>query len=296
MVVSIYINGGLCNQLFEIFTTIAFAIENNLQFIFPYTNNVGDRPDRPRYWHSFLKPLLQYTTKSPFSFIDDNYLFSLPRYEEPRFHYIKIPASDNIILYGYFQSYKYFDKYKNNIFDILQIKEQINDIKNEYISYFPENKCTISMHFRLGDYKQKQEYHPIMPYIYYEKSIHHIIYCLKKNIDENNKTELPHVFVNYFCEAEDNIFVLGIINKLKEKFDYLTFVKIDDNIPDWKQLLIMASCTHNIIANSSFSYFGAYFNQNINKIVCYPKRWFGQRYGQYNVSDICPLDWTKITE
>ena len=295
MVVSVYIMGGLCNQLFEIFTTIAFAIENNLQFIFPYTNNVGDRPDRPRYWHSFLKPLLQYTTNSPFLFVDDNYLFSLTRYNEQSFNYIKIPAADNIMLFGYFQSYKYFDKYKNNIFNILQVKEQMNDIKNEYISYFPENNCIISMHFRLGDYKQKQEYHPIMPYIYYEKSIQYIICCLKKNVDELNKNELP-IVVNYFCEAEDNEFVLSIINQLKQKYNYITFIKIDDNIPDWKQLLIMASCNHNIMANSSFSYFGAYFNQNINKIVCYPKKWFGEINCYHDISDMCPPVWNKITE
>ena len=57
----------------------------------------------------------------------------------------------------------------------------------------------------------------------------------------------------------------------------------------------MASCTHNIMANSTFSYFGAYFNQNINKIVCYPDRWFGIRLCEYNINDLCPPEWTKIT-
>ena len=53
-------------------------------------------------------------------------------------------------------------------------------------------------------------------------------------------------------------------------------MKVDDNIPDWKQMLIMANCDANIIANSTFSWWGAYFNKNPKKIVCYPNVWFGQ--------------------
>jgi hypothetical protein len=280
MVVSVIIMGGLGNSLFQIFTTIAYCIENNLQFVFPYTNNVGDRSDRPRYWLSFLNPLLKYTTYKNNNFNDNN-LFSLKHYNERYFHYVKIPYYDNIILYGYFQSYKYFDNYKNEILKMLLIKEQIEQVKNEYIHYFPISNVTISMHFRLGDYKNKSQYHPILPISYYENSIQHIY----------NSTKYEQFIINYFCENEDNEYVLNVIYELKQKYQKIIFVKIDDNIPDWKQLLIMSACDHNIIANSSFSYFGAYFNQNKDKIVCYPKIWFGEYYHHYNVNDICEPKW-----
>ena len=51
---------------------------------------------------------------------------------------------------------------------------------------------------------------------------------------------------------------------------------------------------HNIIANSSFSWWGAYFNTNTDKIVCYPSLWFGQAYSHYNLSDLCPNTWRPV--
>jgi hypothetical protein len=53
----------------------------------------------------------------------------------------------------------------------------------------------------------------------------------------------------------------------------------------------MSCCNYNIIANSSFSWWGAYLNTNPNKIVCYPKTWF---VNNTDTSDLCPLEWKKI--
>ena len=55
----------------------------------------------------------------------------------------------------------------------------------------------------------------------------------------------------------------------------------------------MSLCTHNIIANSSFSWWGAWLNQNKNKKVFAPKKWFGPSC-EFNDSDIIPQSWTKI--
>jgi hypothetical protein len=56
----------------------------------------------------------------------------------------------------------------------------------------------------------------------------------------------------------------------------------------------MSFCKHNIIANSSFSWFGAYFNPNQDKIVCYPKQWFCGHGEHINTRDLFPPDWLKI--
>ena len=64
------------------------------------------------------------------------------------------------------------------------------------------------------------------------------------------------------------------VSVLKEEFPDFSFVKVSNTITDWEQLLIMSCCEHNIIANSTFSWWGAYLNQNQDKIVCYPNKWF----------------------
>ena len=74
----------------------------------------------------------------------------------------------------------------------------------------------------------------------------------------------------------------------------ISFVRVDDNIVDWKQLLLMSLCHHNIIANSSFGWWAAYLNNYINKIVIYPSEWFGSDFQNKNVLDMFPPTWVKI--
>ena len=58
-------------------------------------------------------------------------------------------------------------------------------------------------------------------------------------------------------------------------------------------MLLMSSCQDNIIANSTFSWWGAYFNTNNEKIVCYPYKWFGPS-ANHNICDLFPDSWQKI--
>jgi hypothetical protein len=153
-------------------------------------------------------------------------------------------------------------------------------IKERYNDYF-KNK-TISLHFRLGDYKEKQDFHPIMSVEYYESAITTIM----KTINDHNITIL------YFCEENDLQDVNEKINILKQKFTTIEFKRIT-NLKDWEQMILMSCCDHNIIANSTFSWWGAYLNDNRNKIVCYPNKWFGLKAGNRNMNDLCPDNWNK---
>ena len=286
--VSCELMGGLGNQLFQIFATLAYGINHKLRIIFPYSETLDIGMSRPTYWNTFLDRLKGFTTFVNYSNITNHHLSSLPIQGEVGFHFNKIPTLDNIKLYGYFQSYKYFEDFKNDIFKLIGIEEKKSDVLAEYKNkYFSIDSLTyISMHFRLGDYKQKQRYHPVLPLSYYSNSLR----LLSKTIDIQSICR-----VLYFCEEEDNDTVSQVIAILSEEFPGIEFVKVDDTTTDWKQMLLMSLCNHNIIANSSFSWWGAYFNSNPNNIVCYPNVWFGEALrATHNTSDMYPNSWIRV--
>jgi len=277
--------GGLGNQLFQIFAVISYAIKRNHEFKFINAENLGggETTVRHTYWNSFLSKL-------------SSCLFNeYPNFEivfrEEGANYKNIPGhlfqpNTNIILFGYFQSYKYFQQNYKLICLILDIYEKRQDVLKECVDKHILNtenlKNTISMHFRLGDYKKIQHYHPLLSYEYYKNSLEHIL----KNIQNN-----PSVL--YFCEDQDIDQVKEIIKKLNSAFPSILFSRASNNLNDWQQLLVMSACKNNIIANSTFSWWGAYINNYEDKIVCYPSKWFGPACDKETI-DLFPVDWVKI--
>jgi hypothetical protein len=289
--ITIQLMGGLGNQLFQIFATIAYAFEHGHQFVFPYSDRLLVGRIRQTYWHNFLSNLTIFTTKNPICKFSNNDLHSFPVIKESGFHYTKIPAvpaNNSISLNGYYQSYKYFEAYQDKIYAMILLSNQQKAVKTKYAKYL-DGSATISMHFRLGDYKEKQHFHPIMPKTYYEATLTYIL-NMKYGLD-------APVRILYFCEAEDNAIVIGVMEYIRSRFSQysnLEIVKVEDGMEDWQQLLLMSCCNNNIIANSSFSWWGAYFNQNADKCVCYPHIWFGPAMGSVHLDDLFPPSWTKI--
>jgi hypothetical protein len=278
--------GGLGNQLFQIFATISYAINYKIKFNFnkcDFTGGVGKTIKRDTYWDNFLyklKPFLLSNKEFP----------QLKTIKEKEFAYNNLDilsvSSENICLYGYFQSYKYFQNVYYTIYKLLDIdkqKDKVVHLYNELSKTNFERNKTISLHFRLGDYKKITEVHPIMPYEYYKNALQHII---------TNDTTISNIL--YFCEEEDIQDVEITINKLKNDFGTIHFERTNNHLKDWEQMLLMSCCKHNIIANSSFSWWGAYLNNNLKKIVCYPHTWFGSNV-KHDTKDLFPKEWVKIT-
>ena len=285
--VSCYLMGGLGNQLFQIFNALSYGIDNNYNVVFPYTETLTTGTIRPTYWNSFLHSLGKFTTNSARIKYTNAQLQQFPMYKEKSFIYNCIPNFNNheeVMLYGYFQSYRYFQNNEINIFSLIKLDSQQNEIKHQYRNLFDTTDTCVSMHFRIGDYINIQHMHPILPYDYYEKSIQKLLECTDNNF----------LRVLYFCQDIDNNTVKPFIERLKNKFNSIEFIKVDDSIVDWKQMLIMSCCKYNIIANSTFSWWGAYFNQNMDKIVCYPFQWFGPAL-KHSISHLFPLSWYQIS-
>ena len=270
--------GGLGNQLFQIFTTISYAIqtETNYKFINTVILIGGIRHT---YWDSFFSELKNKTTAvfPPLTLI-----------KESSFEYNDINLDDirgkNILLSGYFQSYKYFDKHYSMICKIIRLPNKKLNIlsKTDYTTDILLN--SIGLHFRMGDYKTIQHIHPIMSIEYYKNALKYM------ETHANNKSTQ----VLYFCEDDDITEVKMVISELEIAFsDRFTFIRCDDKLQDWEQMLVMSLCGHNIIANSTFSWWGAYLNDNKDKIVCYPKLWFGEKL-PHNTKDMFPPEWVEI--
>ena len=272
--------GGLGNQLFQIFATISYSLLYKIPFGFLYKESLWDQfHNRPTYWHSFLSPLANFNYES---------IPPMLPLREQNFMHNELPSpvalkSENIVLSGYFQSYKYFAPFYQTICKLIRLDKQREKVLHEMVN-ISDISNMVSMHFRLGDYKYLQNSHPLVKIEYYKKSIEYII----------SSTNNPTLSIMYFCEKEDNVEVLHKINELRIAFPECSFIKAPDNVDDWKQLLMMSCCKHHIIANSTFSWWGAYCNSNEDKIVCYPDPWFGPNL-KHNVDDLFPDTWTRIS-
>jgi hypothetical protein len=268
--ITIELIGGLGNQLFQIFTLLSYVIDNNYDY---YLNNIITNGVRKTlYFDNVFKELKNKINSS----IENSIIYN----EISEFTYNKLPLLDNNYkLYGYFQAYKYFDHNKNKIIEILKLNNLIDKYK-----YLYDYNITISLHFRLGDYKAHNMH--ILDLSYYINSLELLI----------QKTNKNNWSVLCFYEKNDIIIINDYLNKLQNKFENINFIHINTSLQDFEQLLIMSLCKHNIIANSTFSWFGGYLNNNKNKIVIYPKIWIGYNYNgnNFNFKDLFIDSWIGI--
>ena len=278
--------GGLGNQLFQIFTTLSYAIKTKGKFVFLNSESIGSGSTKVRntYWNNLLyklKPFLSYDFPNYIVIKEAGFTFN-----DIISEINKTKINNNICLYGYFQSYKYFQDNYELICRLLDIKKQKETIIKLYNNINSNLKNTVSMHFRIDEYKLLPNVYPILTYKYYKKSLSYL-----ENQNQNQNQNSCNLDVLFFCQDEDLADVNIIIGLLKLEFPNNKFIRAPNTLKDWEQMLLMSCCNYNIIANSSFSWWGAYLNSNLDKIVCYPETWF---VDNKDTNDLCPLEWVKI--
>lgn len=274
------IKGGLGNQLFQISALLSYVYTYKLDWYILNTNMVGKRPT---YWNTIfiaLQDRLRRRHHMNMILVNES---QLSKYNMDTLG--KIVTGNNLILDGYFQNYKYVDTVYHIIYNLLNINTLCNQV---YIKYQYEYKSTTSIHFRYGDYKLLQDHYNILEYAYYYEAL---LYILQ---NEPPISITKHILI--FYETDDYHDVYEIINALKQNtlMSTLHFIYIDTNIPDYEQLFIMSNCKNNIIANSTFSWWGAYFNVNPNPVICYPSIWHRHKLAHIDTSGLQNPKWVKI--
>lgn len=242
---------GIGNQLFCVATTLGYAYDNEAIPAFPQI-----KTDRliNKYKNNFYKNLKIGRTDG----------LATNHYHESGFEYNKIEKRDGILkIRGYFQSHKYFNKYRGKILKDLNIE----NLKNQVVNQYGDFSDFVSIHVRRGDYLKLSDYHYNLQMDYYKKAI--------ESFDQSTKFI---IFSNDLGWCRDN-------------FKFLNDPKFSPTKEDWEDIILMSTCRDNIIANSSFSWWGAWLNTNESKKVIAPKKWFGPKYAHNNTKDLLPGSW-----
>jgi hypothetical protein len=185
--------------------------------------------------------------------------------------------SDNIFIRGFWQSEKYFLEYRNTILQEFSFKSKLSE-KNLAIKKQVQSCISVSIHVRRGDYisnPSANKVHGVLSEDYYKRAI--------------DKLDIDGALFVFF--SDDANWVKNYLAPIILNSD--NFIVVDHNHANesYNDMRLMSLCEHNIIANSSFSWWGAWLNTNPNKIVIAPKNWFAI---DKNTSDLIPQRWIQI--
>lgn len=198
--------------------------------------------------------------------------------KEEYFHFNPkvLNLSDDVYLDGYWQSEKYFKDVEEIIRRDFTIKIPQAGRNKELASLI--NSCeSVSLHIRRGDYisnPHTKQFHGICDLNYYYLCIEQVV----------KKVERPH----FFLFSDDPEWVR---ENLKVPYP---MVLVDHNTTEYayEDLRLMRQCKHHIIANSTFSWWGAWLNPNPAKLVFAPRQWFSTK--EQNDADLIPVNWMRV--
>lgn len=186
---------------------------------------------------------------------------------------------DRSYIEGYFQTQQYFAPFEEEIRRCFTFQREMssNSVKyrNEILG------CNaIAIHIRRGDYANNPEITKIYGCCsdsYYKRAIELV----------TERINNPHFFI--FSDEPEWV-------KKQDWFrDYrVTFVEGNSGANSYEDMWLMSLCKHNIIANSSFSWWGAWLNRNKKKLVIAPEKWFADATRNAETTDLIPINWLRI--
>lgn len=267
--------GRLGNQLFQFCSTIGVARMRGFTPVFPLENSASFRGTGPIDPSTGQRLVTRCEISECFDipdgiFINSSSIQTGYRFNETDFNYNPsiegIP--DGTDLFGYFQNEKYFLHAREELLGILKFQERHVDAANKFLAQMKEEDM-ISIHIRRGDYVHLSDFHPLCTLDYYNKAIEH----------------LSGSGASFLIFSDD-------IQWAKENIKTPNSIFVDIKNP-YVELYLMSQCKHHVIANSSFSWWGAWLSEKEGQTVIAPSKWFGESMNK-DTSGIYCKDWIII--
>jgi len=276
--VIVTLGGGLGNQLFQYSIGRLLAIKNKTTLKlyisnFKYENNrcyklnCFDIKEVFATEEEVEKLIHIYYSNSLYARIYKKIHQNKPKHKRNYFiekdYYLYEPElmkiSSDVLLEGFWQHYKYYENFPPQILQELTLKEEFKPTSiNNIINNIEQENSSVSIHIRRGDYvsdSNNLNFFGTLPMQYYYDAVNYI--------NKNIQTPKFYIFSDDLNWVKDNFKINAPI----------TFVDIEGGTKDYLELDAMSKCRHNIIANSSFSWWGAFLNKNTDKIIIAPKSW-----------------------
>ena len=202
----------------------------------------------------------------------------IPVVRENSFHFDKevLGAPAHAYFDGYWQAFRYFEEIRPILLKEISVKYAPTGQNLEWLKQIRSGE-SVALHVRRGDYASNpttQTFHGLCSAEYYQEACRRISAHVKQPV--------------FYIFSDDPAWV-------KKEFDYLKNKKyVDNNTPlfNYEDLRLMSACHHQIIANSTFSWWGAWLNENPEKMVIAPKKWFSCQ--ERNTKDLIPDSWHKL--
>ncbi|MCX2431350.1 alpha-1,2-fucosyltransferase [Pedobacter sp. GR22-10] len=278
------LQGGLGNQMFQYAAarTLSNSGKVYLDFSFLLQNNITTDSFTARGFELGIFKRTKTRISNPY-FIrlirSKRRIFKTlsPRYQEVKdeniFDFLNNNSS-NVYLDGYFQNPLIFRDIRNILMDEFTFPE-LSKLSKEIELNILSTTNPVAIHIRRGDYTKPeiQSYHGILPLNYYKQGIERI----------KSKVENP-IFYIFSDDA----------NWCKENFSFIENSTIVSNLEPWEDMYLMTACQHHIIANSTFSWWGAWLSTNKKQINIAPKNWFKDPQLNLVYQNIIPKNWIKL--
>ena len=282
MSIKIKLTGGLGNQMFQFATGYCVAKKKNVDLFLDLSwfkrrtihngfelNNVFDIFSKVNFLNNDFN-----FKKFKFKEFLNKFDITYRTFNEPNFNYSpeinKLP--NHCFLKGYWQSESYFKEYEDEIKKIFTFNKIVDKLNLKMMDEI-SNSNSVSIHIRRGDFLlEKNQNHQTDLCNYYSNAI--------REVSKNNYN------LKFFLFTDDPIWVAKNFNIIDKK----TIVNINFGKNSFLDMHLMSLCKINIIANSSFSWWGAWLNNNKN--IFAPKNWFNDK--SINIDDLIPSNWKII--